>query len=79
MTERARTVDVGAQSLLVREWGEPGAPVALFVHGAGDDGTQASPLAAALEDATSTYAASLITPAWSAGSRTHRNKRVGDP
>jgi pimeloyl-ACP methyl ester carboxylesterase len=48
MTERTRTVDVGAQKLFVREWGEPGAPVVLFVHGAGDDGGQASPLGTAL-------------------------------
>jgi pimeloyl-ACP methyl ester carboxylesterase len=51
MTERTRTVDVGPQSLFLREWGEPGAPAVLYVHGAGDDGGQASPLAAALGDA----------------------------
>jgi pimeloyl-ACP methyl ester carboxylesterase len=48
MTERTLRVDVGAQPLVVREWGEPEAPAVLFVHGAGDDGAQASPLAAAL-------------------------------
>jgi pimeloyl-ACP methyl ester carboxylesterase len=51
MTERTLRVDVGAEPLVVRQWGEPGAPAALFVHGAGDDGAQASPLAAALSNA----------------------------
>lgn len=50
MTERTRTVDVGAQSLFLREWGEADARVVLFVHGAGDDSGQAAPLAAALAD-----------------------------
>jgi pimeloyl-ACP methyl ester carboxylesterase len=51
MTERTRRVDLGGQSLVLREWGQPDAPVVLFVHGAGDDGGHAAPLAAALADA----------------------------
>jgi pimeloyl-ACP methyl ester carboxylesterase len=50
MTERTRTVDVGPQSLVLREWGATDAPLVLYVHGAGDDAGQASPLAAALQD-----------------------------
>jgi pimeloyl-ACP methyl ester carboxylesterase len=48
MTERTRTVEVGGQPVFVREWGEPDAPVALFVHGVGDDGGHAEPLARVL-------------------------------
>jgi pimeloyl-ACP methyl ester carboxylesterase len=51
MTERTRTVEVAGQELVVHEWGEPDAPAVLFLHGAGDTGGQASPLATALEDA----------------------------
>jgi pimeloyl-ACP methyl ester carboxylesterase len=58
MTERTTTVDVGGQPLFVREWGEPAAPPLVFLHGAGDDGAQAAPLAAALSDA-----ARLVAPA----------------
>jgi pimeloyl-ACP methyl ester carboxylesterase len=51
MTERTRTVDIGRQPLFVREWGDPAAPVVFFVHGAGDDGGHAAPLASGLEAA----------------------------
>jgi pimeloyl-ACP methyl ester carboxylesterase len=51
MNERTRTVEVDGQEILVHEWGEPDAPAVLFLHGAGDTGCQASPLAAVLEDA----------------------------
>jgi pimeloyl-ACP methyl ester carboxylesterase len=50
MTERTRTVEVGGRPLFVREWGDLDAPVVLFVHGAGDDGAHAAPLAEALAD-----------------------------
>src|SRR5919202_1315746 len=48
MTERTTTVDVAGQTLFLHEWGEPDARVALFLHGAGDDGRQAAALAAAV-------------------------------
>jgi pimeloyl-ACP methyl ester carboxylesterase len=50
MTERTSTVEIGGRPLFVREWGEPVAPAVLFVHGAGDDGGHAAPLAAVLAD-----------------------------
>jgi pimeloyl-ACP methyl ester carboxylesterase len=48
MTERAETVNAAGRSIVVRTWGGGGAPAALYVHGAGDDGSQAAPLAAGL-------------------------------
>jgi pimeloyl-ACP methyl ester carboxylesterase len=50
MTERTSMVEIGGQRLFVREWGDPDAPVVLFVHGAGDDGGHAAPLANVLAD-----------------------------
>jgi pimeloyl-ACP methyl ester carboxylesterase len=48
MTERTRTVEVGRHVLFVHEWGERDTSVVLFVHGAGDDGGHAAPVASAL-------------------------------
>src|SRR6266516_3778620 len=50
MPERSSTVDLGGQSLFVHEWGALDAPPLLFVHGSGDDGGQAAPLAEAISD-----------------------------
>ncbi len=44
-------VDLGGPSLFLHEWGEPDAPPLLFVHGSGDDGGQAAPLAEAISGA----------------------------
>ena len=48
MTERTTTVDVAGRSVFLREWGDPDAPVVLFLHGAGDDGRQAEGLVSAI-------------------------------
>lgn len=48
MPDRRTTIEVGGEPLAVRDWGEPGAPVVLYLHGAGDDAAQAAPLADAL-------------------------------
>jgi pimeloyl-ACP methyl ester carboxylesterase len=51
MQERTSVVEVGRQPVFVREWGEASAPVTLFVHGSGDDSTQAARLGTVLADA----------------------------
>jgi pimeloyl-ACP methyl ester carboxylesterase len=51
VTERTSIVAVGRQPVFLREWGDPGAPAVLFLHGAGEDSRHAAGLASVLADA----------------------------